>query len=175
MGAFWVEDDFYPTLQSNTSKTTMSDQNLSARILADLKDAMKAKDAAKLAVLRALKSALSYMTIEKHGPDGELDSADEIAVVRTQIKQRVDSAEKFAEAGREDLESKERAEIAVLEGYLPAGLDEAAVAALIDEAIAEVGATSKKEMGAVMKVLQEKAAGRVDNKTLSSGVMAKLG
>jgi uncharacterized protein YqeY len=153
----------------------MSDQNLSARILSDLKEAMKAKEADKLTVLRALKSAISYATIEKLGADGVLPEADAIAVVRTQIKQRQDSAEKFAEAGREDLESKERAEIAVLEAYLPAGLDEAAVAKLIDEAIAEVGATSKKEMGAVMKVVQEKAAGRVDNKTLSSGVMAKLG
>ena len=153
----------------------MSDQNLSARIFADLKAAMRAKDADKLTVLRALKSAISYATIEKHGPDGELDEADGIAVIRTQIKQRVDSAEKFAEAGREDLESKERAEIAVLEKYLPAGLDEAAVAKLIDEAIAEVGATSKKEMGQVMKGVQDKAAGRVDNKTLSSGVMARLG
>jgi len=152
----------------------MSDQNLSARILSDLKDAMRAKDADKLTVLRALKSAISYMTIEKHGPDGELAEADAIGVIRTQIKQRVDSAEKFAAAGRVDLESKERAEIAVLEGYLPAGLDGAAVAQLIEDAIAEVGATSKKEMGAVMKVLQEKAAGRVDNKTLSSGVMARL-
>ena len=142
----------------------MSDQNLSARILSDLKDAMKAKEADKLTVLRALKSAISYATIEKLGADGVLPEADAIAVVRTQIKQRQDSAEKFAEAGRGDLESKERAEIVVLEAYLPAGLDEAAVAKLI----AEVGATSKKEMGAVMKVVQEKAAGRVDNKTLSS-------
>ncbi len=153
----------------------MSEQNLSAQILADLKDAMKAKDSAKLTVLRALKSAISYATIEKHGADGVLPEADAIAVVRTQIKQRQDSAEKFAEAKRDDLEQNERAEITVLEAYLPAAMDEAAVAALIDEAIAEVGATSKKEMGQVMKVLQAKAAGRVDNKTLSSGVMAKLG
>ncbi|MFT4551179.1 MAG: hypothetical protein ACI8XO_002801 [Verrucomicrobiales bacterium] len=153
----------------------MSEQNISARILSDLKDAMRAKDADKLTVLRALKSAISYATIEKHGPDGELSEGDSIAVVRSQIKQRHDSAEKFAEAKREDLESKERAEIVVLENYLPAALDADAVAKLIDEAIAEVGATSKKEMGAVMKAVQEKAAGRVDGKTLSSGVMAKLG
>lgn len=152
----------------------MSEQNLSSQILADLKEAMKSKDSSKLTVLRALKSAISYATIEKHGADGVLPEADAIAVVRTQIKQRQDSADKFAEAGREDLEQNERAEIAVLEAYLPAALDEAAVGALIDEAIAEVGATSKKDMGAVMKVLQAKAAGRVDNKTLSGGVMARL-
>lgn len=152
----------------------MSDQNLSDQVLADLKEAMKAKDIAKLTVLRALKSAISYATIEKLGADGVLPEADALAVVRTQIKQRQDSAEKFNEAGREDLEANERAEIAVLEAYLPAALGEEEVGKLIDEAIAEVGATSKKEMGQVMKVLQEKAAGRVDNKTLSSGVMAKL-
>jgi uncharacterized protein YqeY len=73
------------------------------------------------------------------------------------------------------LEKNERAEIVMLEAYLPAALDADAVAKLIDEAIAEVGATSKKEMGAVMKAVQAKAAGRVDGKTLSSGVMAKLG
>lgn len=152
----------------------MSDQNLSATILADLKDAMRAKDAAKLTVLRALKSAISYATIEKYGADGTLPETEAIGVVRSQIKQRQDSAEKFAEAKREDLEQNERAEIAILETYLPAALDADAVAKLIDEAIAEVGATSKKEMGAVMKVVQAKAAGRVDGKTLSSGVMAKL-
>jgi uncharacterized protein YqeY len=153
----------------------MSDQNLSTTILVDLKDAMRAKDAAKLTVLRALKSAISYATIEKLGADGVLPELEAIAVVRSQIKQRQDSAEKFAEAGREDLEKNERAEIVMLEAYLPAALDADAVAKLIDEAIAEVGATSKKEMGAVMKVVQAKAAGRVDGKTLSSGVMAKLG
>jgi uncharacterized protein YqeY len=152
----------------------MSDQNFSERLGADLKVAMKSKDSARLTVLRALKSAISYATIEKHGAGGALADADVIAVVRTQIKQRQDSAEKFAEAGRADLEGKERAEIAILETYLPASLDEGAISKLIDEAIAEVGASSKKEMGQVMKVLQEKAAGRVDNKTLSSGVMQRL-
>ena len=152
----------------------MSDQNFSARIFADLKEAMKAKDAATLTVLRALKSAISYATIEKHGADGELTEAEAIAALRTQIKQRQDSAEKFAEAGRADLEETERAEIVILERYLPAALDEAAIGKLIDAAIAEVGATSKKEMGQVMKILGEKAGGRVDNKTLSSGVMQRL-
>ena len=94
--------------------------------------------------------------------------------MRTAIKQREDSIEKFDEAGRSELADNERAEIAILETYLPAGMDEAAVAQLIDDAIAEVGATSRKEMGQVMKLVQEKAAGRVDNKTLSSGVMQRL-
>jgi len=152
----------------------MSDQNLSDRILADLKEAMKAKNATALTVLRALKSAISYATIKKSGADGSLSDGEEVAVVRTQIKQRQDSAEQFAEAGRKDLEDNERTEIEILEAYLPTGLDEGAVAKLIDDAIAEVGATSKKEMGQVMKIVQEKAAGRVDNKTLSSGVMQRL-
>ena len=148
--------------------------SLADQIMADLKEAMKAKDSATLTVLRSLKTALTNTTIDKVGAGGELDTATEIGVVRTAIKQRQDSVEKFGEAGREDLAENERAEIAILERYLPAAMGEDEVAQLIDDAIAEVGATSRKEMGQVMKLLQEKAAGRVDNKTLSSGVAQKL-
>ena len=142
--------------------------------MTDLKEAMKAKDSAKLTVLRSLKTALTNLTIDKVGAGGELDTSLEIGVIRTAIKQRQDSIKQFEEAGRQELADNEKTEIAILEAYLPAAMTDDEVAAMIDAAIAEVGATSRKEMGAVMKLLQEKAEGRVDNKTLSSGVAAKL-
>lgn len=148
--------------------------SLSEQLTTDIKDAMKAKDSAKLTVLRSLKTALTNATIDKAGAGGQLDTAAEIGVVRTAIKQRQDSIAKFEEAGRQELADNEKAEITVLELYLPAAMGEDEVARLIDAAIAETGATSRKEMGQVMKLLQERAAGRVDNKTLSSGVAARL-
>ena len=150
------------------------DMSLADQIMSDLKEAMRAKDSTTLAVLRSLKSALTNLTIEKHGAGGELDNNAEIGAVRTAIKQRNDSVEQFEKAGRQDLADNEKAEIAILNKYLPAALSEDEVAQLIEKAIAESGATSRKEMGQVMKILQEKAAGRIDNKTLSAGVMQRL-
>ena len=149
--------------------STLSDQ-----IMEDLKAAMKAKDQTALATLRALKTAIMNATIEKHGAGGELDESDSMGVIRKQIKQRQDSVESFEGAGRSELAEKEKAEIAILEKYLPKGLSQEEIGALVDEAIAEAGATSKKEMGAVMKLVQAKAEGRADGKTLSQAVMAKL-
>lgn len=147
---------------------------LNQQIGDDLKDAMRAKDSVALMVLRALKSAIKYAAIEKGGADAELDEVEALAVIRKQIKQRQDSVEEYKKGGREELVEKENAEIAVLEKYLPAALSEEEVAAMIDAAVEEVGATSRKEMGAVMKNLQEKIAGRADNKTLSQEVMKRL-
>ena len=149
--------------------------SLADQIMSDLKDAMRAKDSTSLAVLRSLKTALTNLTIEKHGAGGELDSSTEIGVVRTAIKQRNDSVEQFEKAGRQDLADNEKAEIAILNKYLPATLSEEEITQLIDDAVTEAGATSRKEMGQVMKILQEKSAGRVDNKTLSAEVMKRLG
>ena len=148
--------------------------SLSEKITSDLKDAMRAKDSTKLAVLRSLKSALTNFIIEKYGADGKLEASEEIAVVRTAIKQRQDSIEKFEEAGRSELADKEKIEEGILEKYLPAALSETEVCKMIEEAIQETGATSRKEMGQVMKLLQSKTEGRVDNKTLSSAVMKRL-
>ncbi|MCF6312109.1 MAG: GatB/YqeY domain-containing protein [Verrucomicrobiales bacterium] len=147
---------------------------LNQQIGEDLKDAMRAKDATSLMVLRALKSAIKYAAIEKGGADAELDEVEALAVIRKQIKQRQDSVEEYKKGGRDELVEKESAEIEVLEKYLPAALAEDEVNAMIDASIAEVGATSRKEMGTVMKVLQEKIAGRADNKSLSQGVMQRL-
>src|SRR2546421_11229536 len=93
--------------------------SLQKRIDEDLKDAMRAKDAARLSVLRLLKAALKNATIEKVGADGELNDADAIAVIRKQVKQRQDSIESFEKGGRAELAEKEKAEMAVLNQYLP--------------------------------------------------------
>jgi uncharacterized protein YqeY len=145
-----------------------------ARIPEDLKAAMKAKDTTALNALRALKSALTNAAIEKGGLGTALEESEVLAVVRKQLKQRLDSIEQFEKAGRAELAATEKAEIAVLERYLPAALSADEVAALIDAAIAETGATGKADMGKVMKLVQERAAGRADGKTLSQEILKRL-
>lgn len=145
---------------------------LSERIDADLKDAMRAKDAGKLGVLRMLKSALKYAAIEKS--DAGLDDAAASQVIRKQVKQRQDSIESFEKGGRPELAAKEKEELEMLNAYLPKGMNADELTAMVRETIAEVGATSKAQMGAVMKALQEKVAGRADGKTLSAEVQRQL-
>ena len=145
------------------------------RIDADLKDAMRAKDAMRLGVLRMLKSALKYGAIEKSGADAELNDADAVQVIRKQAKQRQDSIDSFEKGGRAELAEKEKAELAILNSYLPQQLSAEELAKVVSEAIAEVGATSKAQMGAVMKALQAKVAGRADGKSLSQEVQKQLG
>jgi uncharacterized protein YqeY len=145
---------------------------LQERIDSDLKDAMRARDAGKLAVLRMLKSAVKYAAIEK--PDGVLDDATATQVIRKQVKQRQDSIESFEKGGRPELAAKEKEEMEILNAYLPKGLSAEELSAAVGEAIAEVRATSKAQMGAVMKVLQTKLAGRADGKTLSAEVQKQL-
>jgi uncharacterized protein YqeY len=147
---------------------------LQAQVDNDIKDAMRAKEAAKLGVLRMLKSALMNAAIEKGGAGTQLDDAEASAVIRKEVKKRQDSIESFEKAGRAELADKEKAEVEVLSAYLPKALSADEVAALVREAIAEAGATSRKEMGAVMKVANAKAAGRVDGKTLNAEVQKQL-
>jgi len=147
---------------------------ISARIVEDLKTAMKAKDAMALNVVRGLKSALKYGAIEKAGANSELDDAEAIAVVRREIKKRQDSVEQYEKAARQDLADTEKAEIAVLEKYLPAAMSASELSKLVDDAIAETGATTKKDMGKVMKLVAERAAGRADGKTISAEVGKRL-
>ncbi|HEX8077964.1 MAG TPA: GatB/YqeY domain-containing protein [Chthoniobacterales bacterium] len=146
---------------------------LQEQIDADLKDAMRAKDAGKLSVLRGLKSALKYAAIEKS--DAGLDDTAATQVIRKQVKQRQDSIESFEKGGRPELAAKEKEELEILNAYLPKGLSTEELSALVRETIAELGATSKAQMGAVMKALQAKVAGRADGKTLSSEVQRQLG
>jgi len=146
---------------------------INEKIANDLKDAMRAKDQTAMTALRALKSALIYGAVAP-GAEGPLDDAEAVVIIRRQLKQRRDSVDQFTAGGRADLAEKELAEIAILERYLPAGLSESEIQQLVDTVIAELGATGKQQMGQVMKVLQERAAGRADGKALSQAVAAKL-
>ena len=150
----------------------MSD--IASQLTEDLKSAMRSKDAVALNTLRAVKSAIKNAAIDKGGADAELDASETIALIRKQIKQRQDSIEQFTKAGRTELAEKEKAEIAVLERYLPAALTEEEVNAMVAEAFSETGASTRADMGKVMKVLQEKVAGRADGKTLSQAVQQAL-
>jgi uncharacterized protein YqeY len=147
---------------------------LQERIDSDLKEAMRAKEATKLGVLRMLKSALKYATIEKSGVDADLSEAEAIQVIRKQVKQRQDSIESFEKGGRPELVAKEKEELSVLNAYLPQAMSQNELSQIVRETIAAVGATSKAQMGAVMKAAQAKADGRVDGKTLSQEVQKQL-
>lgn len=151
----------------------MSD--LSQKLTDDMKSAMREKDKVALNTIRMLKSSLKNTSIEKGGVDVELSEAEIVAVIRKEVKKRQDSIEQYENAGRSELADGEKAEIEVLENYLPQPLTEEEIEKAVEEAIAEVGATSKKEMGQVMKLLQEKTGGRADGKTLSQAVQARLG
>lgn len=148
--------------------------SLTQRITTDIKEAMKAKDQTVLNVVRSLKSAIQMATIEKYGASGELDEASSVAVIRKAIKQRQDSIASFEAGGRPELAETERTEIAILERYLPAAMGEAEIQKLVEDVIAELGATTRKDMGGVMKVLQERIAGRADNKIVSQMVGERL-
>ena len=145
------------------------------RIDAELKDAMRAKDAQKLGVLRMLKASLKNMAIEKGGANTTLDDAETTQVIRKQVKQRQDSIESFEKGERPELAAKEKEELAILNGYLPQAMGTEELAQAVRDTIAETGAKSRAEMGAVMKLLQAKLLGRVDGKTLSQEVQRQLG
>jgi uncharacterized protein YqeY len=147
---------------------------LQQRVDSDLKEAMRAKDATKLGVLRMLKSALKYAAIAKSDAEAELSDAEAVQVIRKQAKQRQDSIESFEKGGRAELADKEKEELAILNTYLPQGMSPDELAKVVRETIAELGATSKAQMGAVMKALQAKVDGRADGKTLSAEVARQL-
>src|SRR4029453_1257770 len=138
--------------------------SIQERIDSDLKEAMRAKDTTKLMVLRMLKSALKYATIAKPGAEAELSDAEAAQVIRKEAKQRQDSIESFEKGGRGELAQKEQKELSILNGYLPQAMNPDEVEQTVRDAITEVGATSKAQMGAVMKALQAKVAGRADGK-----------
>ena len=131
----------------------------------EIKSAMLAKDADRLGALRMLKSAVGYAQIEKK--TDSLPDAEFIAIVQKEVKKRRDSIEQFEKGGRPELAAKEKQEITVLESFLPQPLSPEDLEKLVKETIAETGATSKKEMGIVIKAVQAKAAGRAEGKTIS--------
>src|SRR6266403_386045 len=147
---------------------------LQERVDSDLKEAMRAKDTRKLGVLRMLKSAVKYAAIAKSGAEAELSDAEAAQVVRKQVKQRQDSIESFEKGGRAELAAKEKEELSILQSYLPQALSTDEISKVVQETITEVGASSKAQMGAVMKALQAKVAGRADSKTLSAEVQRQL-
>jgi uncharacterized protein YqeY len=144
-------------------------------VTADLTASMKAQDAARTSVLRMAKSALKNKEIDKKGA---LDDAEAIRVLQGLVKQREDSVEQFTKGNRPELAAKEQAEIAILRSYLPAEASEGDVAAAVENAVGETGASGPKDMGKVMKaamaVLQ--AAGKpVDGKRVSEAARKRLG
>ncbi|AWB83215.1 GatB/YqeY domain-containing protein [Corynebacterium liangguodongii] len=142
-------------------------------IRADLKEAMKAKDKTRTGTIRMLLAAIQ--AAETEGAKHDVTDDDVLKIIAREIKKRRESAEIYGSNGREDLAEAELAEAAVLEGYQPAQLDDAELAALVDEAIAETGADSMAQMGAVMKAATARAAGRADGKRLSAAVKERLG
>jgi len=147
---------------------------LTERVDSDLKDAMRAKEATKLGVLRMLKSALKNAAIEKSGAAGQLNDTEAVQVIRKQAKQRQDSIESFEKGGRAELAAKEKEELSILQSYLPQQMSPEELTKVVRETIAELGATSRFQMGAVMKALQAKVTGRADGKVLSAEVQQQL-
>ena len=141
-------------------------------VSAAIADAMRRQDAPRLSALRMLKAALMNREVEK---SRALDDAESRQVVTSLVKQRRDSIEQFAKAGRQDLVDKETAEIAILEQYLPPPLDAAALERAVADAIAETGAASPKDMGRVMKAAMARLAGQtVDGRLVNELVKKKL-
>src|SRR5438045_9336601 len=122
--------------------------NLSQRIDFDLKEAMRDRDTTKLGVLRMLKSALKYAAIAKSGTQAELSDVEAAQVIRKQVKQRQDSIESFEKGGRAELASKEKEELSILNAYLPQAMTGHELARVVRQTNAEVGATTKAEVGA---------------------------
>jgi uncharacterized protein len=143
------------------------------QIQKDMVEAMKAKDEARLGAVRMIKAALKKQEIDSMKP---LDETTEMQVMSTLMKQRREAAELFRKGNRTDLAEKEEAELKLIESYLPAPPSDEEMTRAIDQAVSETGAASSKQMGAVMKAAQAKLAGkRVDGKTLSEKVKARLG
>jgi uncharacterized protein YqeY len=147
--------------------------SLKEQITADLTAAMKSRDAARTSTLRMVKAALQNREIEK---GGGLDEDEMIKLLRSMVKQRHDSIEQFEKGGRQDLVEKERAEVAVIETYLPQPASRAEIEQAVAAAISETEATTMKDMGKVMKAAQTHLAGKnADGRTVSEIVKAKLG
>ena len=146
---------------------------LQQEVMEQMKVAMKAKDKVALESLRAIKSALLLAQTEKDS-GGEMAEGDEIKLIQRLVKQRKDSAAIFLEQDRADLAEPELAQIAVIEKFLPAQLNEAEVTKVVVETIEKTGASSMKDMGKVMGIVSKALAGQADGKTISTIVKSKL-
>jgi uncharacterized protein YqeY len=151
--------------------------SLKQRIEQDLKTALKAGDKQRLSCLRMVKSKIQEKQVElrgKEGFDAKLSDDDVMNVVSAYAKQRRDSIESYEQGGREDLAANERAELEIISAYLPQQMSEDEVAAIVDEAVSESGASAPKDMGAVMKLVMPKVKGRADGKLVNRIVLGRL-
>lgn len=142
--------------------------------MAGMKKAMLAKDMVALGALRGLKAAMQNAQVARGNVHELLPEPEAMQVVRKQIKQREDAIAMYEKAGRAELAEKEKAEIAVLEAFLPREMTEEELRPLVDAVVTELGATSKKDMGRVMKEMQQRTEGRAPGKLLSALVSARL-
>ena len=145
--------------------------SLKEQLTNDMKEAMKAHDKDRLAVIRMVRGAVRQQEIDGKK---ELGDEDVLAVIGKEVKMRRDSIEEFRKGGREDLVEKTEAEIAVLMPYLPAQLSEEEIRGLVPAAVEQTGAASPKDMGKVMGVLMPKVKGRADGKTVNAIVRSML-
>jgi hypothetical protein len=144
---------------------------LKAQIMADMKEAMRAKDKDRLGTIRLIQAAIKQREVDERI---ELDDSQVLAVLDKMVKQRRDSITQYRDAGREELAAKEEAELSVIQRYLPAALGEAEIDALIEEAVSATGAESMKDMGKVMGMLKPKVQGRADMGEISARIKARL-
>ena len=147
--------------------------SLEQKIMAEMKDAMRAKDEAVLRALRAIKAEIIKAKTEP-GAGGEIDETTEQKFLQKMMKQRRDSLEIFEKQGREDLAVKEREEMAVIEKFLPKQIEEGELRGIIEKIIADTGAASPADMGKVMGVASKQLAGQADGKTISNIVKELL-
>ena len=145
--------------------------SLKNRIQDDVKDAMRARDKVRLPVLRLITAAIKQKEVDERI---ELDDAAVLAVLDKMAKQRRESLEQYEKADREDLARQERFELELLKDYLPEQLGEEEVSSLIEQAITQTGASSMRDMGAVMGILSQQLQGRADMKAVSTAVRSKL-
>jgi hypothetical protein len=145
--------------------------SLKDQITEDMKAAMRAKDSAKLSAIRLITAAMKQKEVDERV---ELNDTMVLAIIEKMIKQRKDSISQFEAGGRQDLADIEKAEMAILSAYMPAGLTEVEMQAAVNEAVAEVGATGPQDMGKLMAVLKPKLAGRADMTVVSAMVKAAL-
>jgi uncharacterized protein YqeY len=144
---------------------------LQARILEETKVAMKARDKARVAALRLVNADIKRVEVDERR---ELSDEDILTILTRMLKQRRDALNQFEEAGREDLAAQERFEIEVIEAFMPAGLSESEVDAIVDRVVADTGASEMKDMGRVMGAVKSEVAGRADMAVVSAKVKARL-
>ena len=146
--------------------------SLRDRVNEDMKNAMRAREAEKLGALRLLLAAMKQREVDERIT---LDDAAVVSVIEKMMKQRRDSIEQYEKAQRQDLADKEKYEMSVLQGYLPQGLTQAEIEAIVADAVASSGAKSAADMGKVMAIVKPKVAGRADMGKVSALVKSRLG